>query len=201
MYGRDPTSHEVKALWRHFQVMYHSHVMPKAQAWQMRFAARFLNATRILDRERFMTCYTTVVGRRIFVPFEVGVVTGRRSLWSQIVTVTHEHQHIVQLNRDGAPRFMAAYLLSPRARARYEADAYACHLALHYWRFHELLPTRPIVERLRDYACRGADLDVAQHHLDRVVQQLSQRTWPNQATRDAIVWLEAHAPDVRMPIS
>ena len=71
---------------------------------------------RSASRERpLLKNFTTTIGRRIYTPFEVGSPKGGWDLWHQIVICVHEHQHVVQHDREGLA-YEVSYLADRRAR-------------------------------------------------------------------------------------
>ena len=189
----EPTPETVRALWRHMTGLYGTRVVDKASAVEMRLAAFALGKMGVLDPEAFMRRYTTTVGRRIYVPFEVGRPDERHDLWSQVVVCAHEHQHVEQLLRDGWLRFAGRYLLSSAARAAYEAEAYRSNLELAFWRTGEVPDPGRLAARLRDYGCTGADVAMAQRMLELSAETVRRGGVANRASQKVIAWLEAHA--------
>jgi len=191
---------EVWAFWRHMHDHFRTKTVRKGDALEMRLVARALEALGIQQRDEFLRRYTTTIGRRIYVPFEVGVAASEDELWNQLVVCVHEHQHVVQHDREGL-RFELSYLGSRAARARWEAQAYRSNLELHYWRFGSTPPVRPVVEVLRDYGCRSEDVDVAAQTLALSAISIQKGAIINDATHVALRWLDEHVPRLRAAVS
>jgi len=188
----DVTPGIVRALWRHMMRLYKSSVFEKRRAPEMYLVAEALARLGIADREGFMREWSTTLGRRIYVPFTIGVAANSDALWNQIVTAVHEHQHVAQYEADGLG-FMGSYLLSDAARAKYETDAYRSNLELHWWRYGELLGAEELAEKLRGYAVSEGDIEVAAKTLKVSADAVRHGAVINEASLVAIRWLNANA--------
>ena len=187
---------EVWAFWRFMQDHYRTTVVNKRDAFEMQLVAQALDALGIQSRDRFLRNFTTTLGRRIYTPFEVGSPRGGWDLWSQVVICVHEHQHVVQHDREGLS-FEVSYLADRAARARWEAEAYRSNLELHFWRYGTTPSARRIAEVLGDYGCRPEDVDVAAKSLALSAVSIRKGAVINEATHVALGWLDEHVP--RLP--
>ena len=187
---------EVWALWRFMQDHYRTTVVNKRDALEMQLVAQALDALGIQSRDRFLRNFTTTLGRRIYTPFEVGSPRGGWDLWSQVVICVHEHQHVVQHDREGLS-FEVSYLADRAARARWEAEAYRSNLELHFWRYGTTPSARRIAEVLGDYGCRPEDVDVAAKSLALSAVSIRKGAVINGATHVALGWLDEHVPRLR----
>lgn len=187
---------EVWAFWRFMQDHYRTTVVNKRDALEMQFVAQALDALGIQSRDRFLRNFTTTLGRRIYTPFEVGSPRGGWDLWSQVVICVHEHQHVVQHDREGLS-FEVSYLADRAARARWEAEAYRSNLELHFWRYGTTPSARRIAEVLGDYGCRPEDVDVAAKSLALSAVSIRKGAVINEATHVALGWLDEHVPRLR----
>jgi len=187
---------EVWAFWRFMQDHYRTTVVNKRDALEMQLVAQALDALGIQSRDRFLRNFTTTLGRRIYTPFEVGSPRGGWDLWSQVVICVHEHQHVVQHDREGLS-FEVSYLADRAARARWEAEAYRSNLELHFWRYGTTPSARRIAEVLGDYGCRPADVDVAAKSLALSAVSIRKGAVINEATHVALGWLDEHVPRLR----
>jgi hypothetical protein len=185
----------VRALWRYMMRLYKTNVFEKKRAPEMYLIAEALARLGVADREGFMKEWSTTLGRRIYVPFSIGVASGSDALWDQIVTAVHEHQHVVQYEADGVG-FMGAYLLSDAARAKYETDAYRSNLEMHWWRYGELLGPEDLASKLRSYAVSEADIEVAAKTLKVSADAVRRGAIVNESSNVAIRWLNANAPQL-----
>ena len=116
----DVQPEEVWAFWRFMQDHFRTSVINKRSALEMQLVARGLEALGIQSKDRFLKNFTTTIGRRIYTPFEVGSPKGGWDLWHQIVICVHEHQHVVQHDREGLS-YEVSYLADRAARARWLA--------------------------------------------------------------------------------
>lgn len=187
---------EVWAFWRFMQDHYRTTVVNKRDALEMQLVAQALDALGIQSRDRFLRNFTTTLGRRIYTPFEVGSPRGGWDLWSQVVICVHEHQHVVQHDREGLS-FEVSYLADRAARARWEAEAYRSNLELHFWRYGTMPSARRIAEVLGDYGCRPEDVDVAAKSLALSAVSIRKGAVINEATHVALGWLDEHVPRLR----
>lgn len=194
-----PTSAHVTNFWAAMQAHYHTRVLAKSNAAEMRLAAAFLDRLHVLDTTSFMERFTTIIGRRIYAPFTPGIETPRHSLWSQIVICTHEHQHVEQHDREGKVLFSSRYLLSQSARAAYEAQAYTCNLELHHWRTGTIPDTRELADRLTFYGVRAADIKAAHQTLSQAARKIQAGQSITPAAQRAIAWLQQNAPELKYP--
>ena len=175
---------------------YRTTVVNKRDALEMQLVAQALDALGIQSRDRFLRNFTTTLGRRIYTPFEVGSPRGGWDLWSQVVICVHEHQHVVQHDREGLS-FEVSYLADRAARARWEAEAYRSNLELHFWRYGTTPSARRISEVLGDYGCRPEDVDVAAKSLALSAVSIRKGAVINEATHVALGWLDEHVPRLR----
>jgi hypothetical protein len=187
---------EVWAFWRFMQDHYRTTVVNKRDALEMQLVAQALDALGIQSRDRFLRNFTTTLGRRIYTPFEVGSPRGGWDLWSQVVICVHEHQHVVQHDREGLS-FEVSYLADRAARARWEAEAYRSNLELNFWRYGTTASARRIAEVLADYGCRPEDVDVAAKSLALSAVSVRKGAVINEATHVALGWLDEHVPRLR----
>ena len=187
---------EVWAFWRFMQDHYRTTVVNKRDALEMQLVAQALDALGIQSRDRFLRNFTTTLGRRIYTPFEVGSPRGGWDLWSQVVICVHEHQHVVQHDREGLS-FEVSYLADRAARARWEAEAYRSNLELHFRRYGTTPSARRIAEVLGDYGCRPEDVDVAAKSLALSAVSIRKGAVINEATHVALGWLDEHLPRLR----
>jgi len=187
---------EVVSFWRHMQERFGTTTVNKADAVEMQIVAGVLDVLGILDKERFLESFTTTLGRKIYTPFEVGSPNDGWDLWNQVVVCVHEHQHVVQHDREGLS-FEVSYVADRAARARFEAEAYRSNLEMHFWRFGTPMRSRPLAELLQDYGCRPEDVEIAAHSLALANVSVRRGAVLNESTRAALDWLDNHAPHLR----
>lgn len=169
--------------------LYGTRVVQKSDALEMRLAGRGLEALGIMTKERFMSRYTTVWGRRVYPWFTIGRGDAD-ALWRQIVVCVHEHQHVEQFDREGLVRYAARYGFSTRARALLEAEAYACNVELHWWRHRSVLDPAKIAHGLLHYGCDESDIAEAEAVLRQRCESLPDEGILNRATLRAIEILD-----------
>lgn len=185
----------VRGLWAHLSRTLGTTVVSKPNAIEMRIIASALATLGILDADTFLREYATTLGRRIYLPFTVGVANSEWGLWSQMLTAVHEHQHVVQLDDHGPVAFAARYLGSRSRRALIEAEAYRTSLELHYWRFGTVPPIDGMAKRvLHGYGLRDADIQVVQRVLELSAGAIGRGAVVSRASKIAIDWLNQHAP-------
>jgi hypothetical protein len=184
----------VRAFWDFMSHEYSTTVVDKAGAVEMQVAAWGLGLMGILDAKTFLRRYTTTIGRRIYVPFDPGIPHEDWGLWEQIGVCVHEHQHVVQLDREGWVLFAGKYLGSKAARAAYEVEAYRCNMELQFWRTGEVLDPAELASRLKHYACGATDIQVAEKALRMSAATVSHGGVASRAARKALAWLNVYAP-------
>jgi hypothetical protein len=192
----EPTPEDVQGLWAFMRKTFGTRVVQKVDAGAMRVVSAALGAMGIVNARDFMTRFATTIGRTIYVPFVPGdETTGATGwdLWQQMLTCAHEHQHVVQLDRDGKVRFGFEYLRKKAARARYEAEARTTEVELHFWRFGAIPNLERLVEGLSSYALRPADITAALSTLRSNAEAIRRGAVLTQAGHAAISWLEEHA--------
>lgn len=194
----EPTPELVKQFWLFMTGHYGTQVIDRTRAPEMKAVGWFLDKIGIADKETFKTHYATTIGKRLYLPFNVGVEDNVWGLWEQIVTCVHEHQHVVQYVKDGQ-KFQLKYLLRPGARAVYEAEAFRCHLELDWWRHKDMPETDDLIELMGAYNLRSVDLAVARKIIKLSRQTIELGGITNEASRLAIKWLDANAPDLKSP--
>ena len=193
---RDIQPSEVRAFWKHMQAHYDTRIVDKRRAPEMTLVGEVLDLLGIQDRDRFLQHYTTTIARNIYVPFEVGVPSEHYDLWNQVVICVHEHQHVVQHDREGISSEVS-YLTDSAARARWEAEAYRSNLELHFWRSGQMPSPRALAELLHNYGCSAADVDVATRALMLSAYPIRKGAVINEASHVAIDWLDTHVPRLR----
>jgi len=187
---------EVVSFWRHMQERFGTTTVNKADAVEMQIVASVLDALGILDKERFLKSFTTTLGRKIYTPFDVGSANDSWDLWDQMVVCVHEHQHVVQHDREGLS-FEVSYVTDRAARARFEAEAYRSNLEMHFWRYGTPTRSRPLAELLHDYGCRPEDVEVAARSLALANVSVRRGAVLNESTWAALDWLDSHSPHLR----
>ena len=187
---------EVWAFWRFMQDHFRTTVVNKRDAFEMQLVAHALDTLGVQSRDRFLRNFTTTLARRIYTPFDLGVPRGGWNLWSQVVVCVHEHQHVVQHDREGLS-FEVSYLADRAARARWEAEAYRSNLELHFWRYGTTPSARRIAEVLTDYGCRPEDVAVATKSLALSAVSVRKGAVLNEATHVALGWLDEHVSRLR----
>lgn len=196
---KQPTPQCVRDFWAHMQKEYGSIIVPKADSEVMKLVAGLLNLIDIQDDDVFMKRFTTTLGNRIYIPFEIGV-PGIYDLWDQICVCVHEHQHIVQGQREGWMTFGSRYLVSPSYRANYEAEAYGCNMELEFWHagagFNPYLYGIRRVEGLKNYGCKPEHIEQAKQTINLRANLLTLGGVENETTQCALAWLNEHAPEL-----
>lgn len=187
---------EVISFWRHMQERFGTTTVNKADAVEMQIVASVLDALGILDKERFLKSFTTTLGRKIYTPFDVGSANDVWDLWDQVVVCVHEHQHVVQHDREGLS-FEVSYVADRAARARFEAEAYRSNLEMHFWRYGTTTRSRPLAALLHDYGCRPEDVEIAAHSLALANVSVRRGAVLNESTRAALDWLDRYADHIR----
>lgn len=188
------TAEHVKAFWAFMQAKYDTQVVSKAQAPEMKFIAEALGIMKIVDKEAFLTRFTTTVGTVIYTPFDVGVEKSPHSLLAQIVVCTHEHQHVVQLREHGVT-FLLNYLLNSTSRSAYEAEAYRVSMTMLYYLLGDAGDPGAYADALKSYGTTEADQAFVKEYLRLSLPTIHAKGVPDEASQVALGWLRQHVPD------
>lgn len=191
-----PRSEVVAAFWAHMQAHYGTCLVNKLSNAESELIALALDRLGVLDRGEFLENFATTIGKRIYVPFEPGVPRKGWDLWSQIVICVHEHQHVVQHEREGI-EYEARYLIDRAARTNYEVEAMRSNLELAYWHTGKTPSPKALAKQLYNYACRAGDVAVAEKSLALAAVSVRSGAVLNEATKVALDWLNEHAPEFR----
>jgi hypothetical protein len=191
----EPTPEQVVTFWAHMQAHYGTCRINKLSSVEMDLIASALDALGILKRARFLERFTTTIGKRIYVPFEVGIPRAGWDLWSQIVVCVHEHQHVEQQMRLGV-EFEARYLGDRASRTEFEIEAMRSNLELEFWRWGTTPSTKALAEQLYDYGCRSSDVAVAAKSLALTAVTIRCGAVLNEASKVALNWLNENASEL-----
>lgn len=174
----------------HMADVYGTRYVPKRASWVMRLAATGLAWLGIQDRATFLQRYATTLGRTIYLPFTPGE-TLVPTLADQVATCVHEHVHVYQRVTDGW-RYLWRYATNTEDRAHYEAEAYGRNLKLAYWYDGRILDPAVLADKLAQYGCSPADIDMARTILDATAWQVVLGKVAHPVSRTAILWWQAH---------
>lgn len=176
------TPEVVQRLWRYMQWAYNTTVVNKSSAAEM------VLLSKVLPTKGFLDQYVTTIGRRIYVPFEIGVANEDWSLTAQAAVCAHEHQHVVQLDRDGF-KYLWSYALSTAARASYETEAYRTTLEMKWYIDGVISDLDHYADGLANYGCKAADVEKARKSLRSYVPEISNGIVRTKAAQIAIGFL------------
>lgn len=144
--------------------------------------------------------YATTIGRTIYVPQPIGSPHAAWDLWGQIVTITHECQHLAQTDRLGLLPYAWRYA-SQAGRTALEAEAYSTELDLMRWRRGSVGMWWPAwrAQAIRSYLVSEADEGVMRRHLASLAATSRRGGTVTSAGVVALDWLDRHAPELRHP--
>lgn len=169
-----------------------ANLIRKTDAFEMRAVGWFLDSMGILDKTRFMHGFATTLGRRIYLPFEPGDMSLQVSLWSQVVTIVHECQHVYQYDLLGPTKFTYKYLGSTAGRTALEVEAYSTAIELEWWRTGRKVAPEPLAQLMKDYAVSALDIKVAEVALRCIAETVWRGAVVTVASRAAINWFERY---------
>lgn len=152
------TGAQVQEFWAYMGKKYRFKVIDKEDAAEMKLVGWALDTMSIQDQDHFLENYTTTIGSKIYVNFDIGVGT-QRQLVGQIITCAHECQHIIQSRRD--PLYEVKYLTNDAARTMFEVDAYQANMEIHWWFYQKLLSPTMLANQLKGYSIGAANRRVA----------------------------------------
>ena len=183
----------VRDFWTYMTGLYGTEVIDKENAIEMQVVAQVLGFAGIMDADDFLSKYTTTIGKRIYVPFEIGTESEDWSLWDQILVCVHEHEHVEQFNREGALWFASKYLFSTAGRAAYEAESYRCDMEIDFWHTGQVINPVALAAKLVDYGCTSIDIEVAEKVLVISAEMVKRGGVVNLASVNALAWLNENA--------
>lgn len=188
----DPTPEDVRAFWAAMQKQWATTQVNKANATEMQAVAELLDLLGITNKQDFLRNFTTVLGEKIYTPFDPGVPTHGWPLWSQIRVCVHEHHHVWQFRAAGGLGFMWNYVASPADRAHYEAEAYRCDMVMEYHFRGRMLEPKILASYLSSsYGCSETDALVMERMLVASIPAIKSGARPSDVLRWAVPWLEA----------
>lgn len=186
---RSLRSEDVADLWGAMSTEFGTRVVPKETSLSMHLAGLGLGVLRIQKPIEFMERYTTVIGRRIYVPYTPGDGPSEAVLWRQASTAAHEHQHVLQAKRDGFVRFASRYLRSAKHRAAYEAEAYGGDIELLVWARRKARSAKSVADGLAAYGVGLRHREAALETLLGYEASAAEGVLRNEATQWAAAWL------------
>lgn len=192
----DPTPDIVRGLWAHMTQRYGSKVADKTNAPLMELIAGAMQLFGVDNASDFLKNFTTTIATTIYVPFEIGDDSTGWSLWDQIVICAHEHEHVLQWQREGVA-FAAKYLASSGFRAAYEAEAYRSEAELSWWRTRQVAAPTTLAAHLTAYRCSQADMNSAAQIIELSEATIERGGIINPPTAAVIDWLNTNAPSLR----
>jgi len=193
------TSKNVKDFWAYMAKKYDFSVVDKGSSTEMALAGWWLEQMEIQSKEDFLEKYSTTLClgefRRVYIPFEIGKGT-QAQLIQQVITCTHESQHVVQSDRDVL--HSVRYATSDAYRTQAEVDAYRVNMEL-YWHFYgKLIKPTTLANMLKGYGVGKADIRVAAKHLTIAAKVVERGGVITGASKVAIRWLEKHLDNPRV---
>lgn len=162
-------------------------IVDKKNAIEMEIIARVLPKITPIDPKIFMTKYSTTLYNQVYLPYEIG--QGKKSdLFSQIVTITHEAQHVADFGTN--PTDMALYLVLDAQRTRIEVRAMTSKIYLQWWYNGTIPNLTKMVESLYYYGLDASDQNVARKQL-KVHASIARRgiVPRNLVVNRAVSWL------------
>lgn len=196
MYYTKLSSDLVKAFWKHMSNLYGTRITNKSDSNFMKLISQFLDIMKIQDKAMFMNNYATTIGKTIYLPFEIGEVSGKWDLPKQMSICPHEHQHVQQYLRHGFA-YNFKYLTNSSDRARYEAEAYSTNIDMHYWYTGKLLNAHDLANKLFNYGCNLADVEMAEKLLKSYSFVTAYGGLTTEASVRAIRWMNDNASPLR----
>lgn len=182
----------VKKFYTYMTKKYGAEIIDKDSAAEMKIVGWALDLMNIQDKDDFLNNYSTTIGHRIYIPFEVGDASDV-PLDMQVETLVHELKHKKQMDRD--PLFAMKYLVDKSYRAHKEASAYCTNLEMHFWYCGKLYNTDKLALNLLAYNLSGEYIRVVQKHLKIYGDVVRQGRVANDVSKTAIRWLNTHLED------
>ena len=190
-------SQMVKAFWQHMMDTYGSKVVTKSDSTFMSSVGWSLGAMGIVDKNKFMTRYSTTIGKTIYPYYEIGNTEDKALLANQISNCVHEHDHVIQYLKNPSG-YNFNYVFKHDRRARYEAEAYTCNIELYHWYADIILDPAIIAHKLYDYGCNSSDVEMAEAILKGNANIVKYGGIITDAGKEAINWLNTYAKNVKL---
>ena len=189
------TESQVVGLWKYMTKKYGTVVVSKARADEMQAAAAALALMGIMDAKTFLSEYTTTIGKRIYVPFEVGNASDC-SLYSQVQICVHEHVHVRQFKDDKA-LFFLQYCLDSSKRASFECEAYVASMEM-IFQITDVCPSpAKTASLLKAYGCNKSDVNVAAVYLKAASSVIKKGGVITPESKIALSWLHKNVLKTR----
>lgn len=186
----------VRAFAQHMSKLYRARLASKADAAEMKLAAAFVGAFASIEPGDFLTRWATTLGSTVYLPFEPGDSEDPARLWGQVLTITHECQHVAQHEREGL-NYPWTYATKPARRALWEAEAYRTASTLWFWRHGWVLDPSEILAPLASYGLGAHERAVAERYLRLSLVSIRRGLILDAAARTAVRWLEGNVPELR----
>lgn len=192
------TETSVKQLFAVMTQSYDTSIIDKKDSQMMQFIAKLLDAVKVQDDKAFLNAYAITLGYDIYLPFSPG--DSDPSSITQVCACAHEHQHVVVMERIGAPVYSMMYVISPVMRAVYEAECYRADMEVFWWyskavlRKPTLLTPRALARQLSAYGCHKEDIESAEKSLEKAAKLVKRGGASCQAAIDVIKfygWFDA----------
>lgn len=181
------TSQDALDFWVYMSTQYRTQVVLKAEDPAMDWASQALEAAGILPARVFLNHYGTTIGRTIYLHRAPGTW---ENPWQEIVLCVHEHQHVVQHDRDPVA-YEVRYLAEVAARVSYEVEAYRAGMEVDYARRGAVRPPWHVARSLRDYGAGQTDQEIAQAQLEASAEMLFRGAPAStEAARVGLAWLQ-----------
>lgn len=197
----EPTPDLVRRFSAFLLAHFGARLFDKRTARGMKATAALLERLGVADAQFFLEQQPTTLGKRIYVPFALGVPDGSWPLWRQMVTLVHECQHVRQFERLGALSFAWTYLASQSGRTHLEVEGFWCQLEMHFWRFGVLPPIGELAQALRHFGIRESGVQLGEALLRVASEGVKHGAVANEASRTALSWLSKNAPHLRSKVS
>ena len=186
-----PSPKLVRDLWKDAQLKWNMEWVCKGESDFMENVGGFLDLIGIdLDKEDFMTRFTTSLLETIYIPFEVGLPS-RYDLWEQVVVLVHELVHVEQYHANEV-LFPLRYVADRAWRTQYEAEAFSADMEMHCWRYGNCYNPELRVKSLFSYGLNETHVAYARDHLESQIPIIEGGASIHPVAAWAIEWLEAH---------
>lgn len=178
------TNNSVVELWNYLLKKHGGKLRSKKDSTTMKGVAYLMDRLGIMDDKRFMNDFYTTLEDTVYTP--VGLVIGvgtKEALYDQAEKAVHEVLHIIQ----GVD---LSLLLSDRARARIETDAFIASMEFSYW-LHGVLPSiSTYVNKLKSYSLRKSDLIYARAKIGLARRRCKKGRIRSVTVKEAIAFLK-----------
>lgn len=175
--------------WNFMAKEYGTTTVDKRDSSFMKTVSSVLDLMKITNKETFMANYSTTLGHKIYIPFQVGQTSTKFTFENQIACCVHEHMHVELFESEGFS-YNLNYALNHSKRAIYEAKAYTTNFEMYFHHTGEMLDPVYVSKKILSYGCNEEDVSVVRKILESNAKTIKYGGIINRPSAIAIEWFE-----------